>query len=170
MCHCKTMSWGMLVLRLVVGGIFIYHGYGKLFATPGLEGFAGFLGSLSVPAAGVFTWMVALNEFVGGIAILLGVFTRIFGTTLAAQMLVAYFLMRGNSLQADEFHILLVAASLAITLVGPGRFSLNKYMGKKNSKGAMPTGPADDIATGRAYTSPLSNPNLYKPIQKHTAQ
>lgn len=43
----------------------------------GIEGFTGFLSMLGVPAPGVFAWVVAFVEFVGGLALLVGAFTRV---------------------------------------------------------------------------------------------
>ena len=73
----KHSNYGTLILRVIVGLVFIVHGYLKL---AGLEGTGGFLSSLGVPAAGLFAIIVALVEFLGGIALVVGLFTRYLGS------------------------------------------------------------------------------------------
>jgi putative oxidoreductase len=53
---------GLLIIRLMLGVIFIYHGAPKLFG--GLEGFAGYLGTLGVPMPSVSAFLAAMAEFV----------------------------------------------------------------------------------------------------------
>src|SRR3954452_892823 len=69
-------GWGLTVLRIVVGIVFLVHGGQKLFLM-GFGGVASFLGSLGVPAPGVFAVIVTLAELLGGLALILGLFTRI---------------------------------------------------------------------------------------------
>jgi putative oxidoreductase len=68
-------SWGLPVLRLVVGSVFVVHGAQTLFQV-GLGGVAGMFGSLHIPRPLVSAVVVVLVEFVDGIALLLGLFTR----------------------------------------------------------------------------------------------
>lgn len=136
-CGGKCVDCGLLVLRIVAAVIFVYHGYGKLFGgTPGIEGFTGFLGSLGVPAAGMFAWIIALLEFFGGIALLLGVLVPYVAGLLAVEMLVAFFLAGGASLPKGDLELALFGIALALALGGGGAYALMK--GKSKDGGAPP--------------------------------
>ena len=62
---------GLLVMRVMLAVVFMYHGAPKLFG--GLEGFAGYLGSMGVPAPKVAAFLAALSEFGGGLVLLAGI-------------------------------------------------------------------------------------------------
>lgn len=127
------MSYALLILRLALGTIMVAHGAQKLlgwFGGPGPEGFLGFMGSLGIPAA--IGWLAIVAEFFGGIAVLLGAFARAGALMFAVNMLVAMlvvhapngFFMGGEGGGGIEFTLMLFAASLAIVIAGPGRYSL----------------------------------------------
>ena len=65
----------LLLSRVLLGVILIAHGWDK-FQITGLEGVSGFFASLGIPAAGVVAPLVGAIELIGGIMIILGVFTR----------------------------------------------------------------------------------------------
>lgn len=119
-----------MLLRVVVGAIFIYHGYGKLFgAMPGMEMFTGMVGKLGFPLPGLFAYAAALTEFLGGIAMLLGVFTNIVGWLLAIVMLVAFGMVKKFGIPAGEIDLTLLVMSVSLALMGPGKYSLMSKMG-----------------------------------------
>ena len=78
---------GIAVLRVILGVIFAYHGFGKLFG--GIEGTAGMFGSLGIPMPLASAWLVGLVEFVGGLALIAGVGARFAAALLIPTMLVA---------------------------------------------------------------------------------
>lgn len=115
--------WGPLPLRLAVGTVFLVHGAQKLFVT-GLGGLAETLGRLGVPAPAVAAGVVGLVEFAGGLALILGLFTRWAAALLAINMAVAilkvhlpagFLLPRGY-----EFALTLLGGALALVLLGAG--------------------------------------------------
>jgi putative oxidoreductase len=116
---------GLLLLRLVVGVVFLYHGVAKL-ADP--AAFAGFLERLGVFLPTVAAWGVALVESIGGLALMVGLLTRIAGLLLAINMTVAIILVHSHAFNVQEggmeFALTLGIASLALVLTGPGRFSI----------------------------------------------
>lgn len=128
----KCADWGLFLLRLVLGVAFVYHGYGKLFGqTPGMEAFTGMVANIGFPAPMFFAYVAALIEFLGGIALLVGVHTKHAGYLLSLVMLVAIggamrfgFGPMGFSWLSIELPVMLLAMSLAVAWLGPGSMVL----------------------------------------------
>lgn len=115
----------LLVMRLVLGAIMIAHGYSKVFG--GFHGHEQFVVSLGLPA-----WMAYLSagtEFFGGIAIVLGVFTRFFSLAVVIEMAVAIWKVHfKNGLKGPagcEFPLALAAIALALMCYGGGAWGFN---------------------------------------------
>src|SRR5258708_27025011 len=85
-------SWGITLLRVVVGVVFLMHGGQKFFM--GFHNVAGFLASLRIPAPQAAAIALTLLEFFGGIALVLGLFTRFVAFLLAFDMAVSRVLRR----------------------------------------------------------------------------
>jgi len=137
-CNCagKWGSFAPLVLRLVVGTIFIVHGYQKL---TGLEGYTGYLTSLGVPLAGLFAVIVMIVEFFGGILLVLGFFTHWVAKLQAIEMIVVIPLVHLgngflNSNMGYEFPLLILAASISLMITGAGEWSLDHKMHSKREE------------------------------------
>lgn len=117
----------MMGLRAAVGTVFIVHGAGKFN-----PGFAFALENWGIPTA--MQVPVALGELVPGILLLIGVLTRFSSGLLTIYMLGAIFLVKGaQAFTGDggtEFDIVLLAAALVVALMGPGRISLAKAIGR----------------------------------------
>lgn len=128
----RAASAGLLVLRLFLGLGLMAHGYQKFFLF-GINGFAGFLGSLGAPAPVPAAWLSASTELVGGLLIALGLFTRLAAVPLAINMLVAaliahsgYFIT--NTPPGREYALNLAAAFVALALTGAGRYSIDNRL------------------------------------------
>ncbi len=118
----KKAQWGLLALRLAAGIVFVYHGWLKL---GNMETTVMFFNSLGLPVAGFFAWLVALVEFVGGIALILGVFTSMVAVILAINMIVALLLAHTKMpYQSAELPIMLLASMLALKALGAGKWAL----------------------------------------------
>ncbi len=129
--NAKCLDWALLVLRIVAGVIFVMHGYGKLFGdAPGMSAFTGMVTGMGFPLPGLFAYAAALTEFLGGLALILGVFTRYASVLLGVVMLVAFAGVKKFSLPAGDVDLALFAMVLAIYLAGSGRCTVQKYMGK----------------------------------------
>ena len=116
---------GMFILRVVVGIVFIAHGWQKI---GNIEGVIGFFDSLGF--APFLAYVVAYAEFLGGIAILLGIYSRLAGYLLAVVMLVAIFKVKlsGGLLGGYELDLVLLASLLAISWNGAGPYSVSGKM------------------------------------------
>jgi putative oxidoreductase len=133
----RCASYAPLALRIVVGVIFLMHGAQKLFGAFGGGGIAGtaqFFEQAGI-APGVFwAWVAGLVEFFGGLALLLGAWTRYAALLLAAQMLVAIFavhLRHGFFLpQGFEYALALFGASVTLLLGGVGEVALDPYLSR----------------------------------------
>jgi putative oxidoreductase len=128
---------GILILRLWVGAIGIFHGAQKLFGVfggGGMDGFISFLESKSVPFPTLSAYMAGSAEFFGGILIALGIFTRFASFLFAFTMAVAVMTTFNGQFDAREggleFQVLIAAACLAIFFNGPGSLSLQALVAK----------------------------------------
>ena len=124
--------WGIALLRIVVGIVFVMHGQQKLFEM-GVGGVGGFFASLGVPAPQLAAVVVSVLETIGGLALILGVLTRLFGLLLAGDMFVALLLVhRPNGFFAGnggvELVLLLGAAALALAMTGSGALALDNFL------------------------------------------
>jgi len=126
-------SWGLTILRVVVGVVFLMHGWQKLFVMH-VSGVGGFLGHLGVPAPALAAWVLTLVEFLGGAALILGLFARWAAWLLAIDMVMAMLLVHfknGFFYPGVEFALTLLAANLALALTGPGAVSVDGMLAKK---------------------------------------
>ena len=125
----RFAKWGMLPLRIAVGLVFLMHGAQKLFVF-GLDGTADIMGKLGLPLPALCAAIVIAVELLGGLAILLGVFTRLAGALLAFEMVVAIIVARLHggffAPYGYEFELTLLAACLTFASTGPGRVSLEE--------------------------------------------
>lgn len=127
------------ILRVVTGFLFAAHGWQKFneFTIPGTQ--AAFV-QMGVPAANLVAPVIATLELVGGVALILGVLTRVFAVLLALDMLGALFLVHATAgifaaAGGYELVLILAAAALAVALVGAGRVSVDKALfGHRGSK------------------------------------
>src|SRR3989338_7866258 len=129
-CACGH-DLAVIPLRLAAALIFILHGWGKLTGGgigPGMEAFTGLLTSLQVPFPAFMAWVVAVVEFGGGIAVLLGIFTRAAAVLLAVNIAVGYLLVKSKMpITLGEIDISLFAISLALVGLGAGKYSIEGW-------------------------------------------
>ncbi len=116
-------DYSLFVLRLFVGGVFITHGALKLFG--GLKGFAGFLQQQGVPQPDIMAPLVAAVEFLGGVAIILGLGTRTAALFLTGVMIVAMLTvtLKVGFVGGYDINLALLGGLLALLLAGPGKIA-----------------------------------------------
>ena len=133
-------SVGLLALRLVVGPAMALHGWPKIQQPFGWMG-----PDAAVP--GVLQFLAALAEFGGGIALVLGLLTRVASLGIAATMAVAAgmvhiaagdpFVARGGG-RSWELAAVYLACAVLLLLAGPGRLSLDaRLFGRSGAPGTV---------------------------------
>lgn len=126
----------LLIIRIVAGIVFAMHGWGKLTGNPSLEMFGGMVGGLGFPMPMFFAWVVALTEFLGGIALILGIFVRPAAVLLSIVMLVAFGMVKKFAFPAADIDFTLLGVSIALAMTGPGHWSIaHKMIGKDCCQG-----------------------------------
>ena len=134
----------LAVLRATTGTIFLAHGAQKLFVF-GFAGVTGAFGQMGVPLPQIAGPATALLEFFGGLALIVGLLTRLSALGLAITMLGAIGLVHvGNGFfnpTGVEFPLALVGATIALAINGAGRFSLDALIGRRGN--AVPAAAAE---------------------------
>ncbi len=131
--HFHSPKLGLFVIRLVAGAIFINHGVMKL---SNMEGTIAFFASLGFGA--FLAWAVAIIEVAGGISLILGLWTKVFGALLAAVMFVAIIKVKlAAGFAKTELELILLAISVAVIFSGCGRYGICGWKHKdcSNCKG-----------------------------------
>ncbi len=132
----QGQAWGITILRVVLGIVFVMHGGQKLFIY-GFSGVAGLMGRVGIPLPLLSAVVVTAVEFLGGAALLLGLLTRWAAALLAINMLVAmvvvhlragFFLPNGF-----EYTLTLLAANIALALTGPGEAAVDTALKKRQA-------------------------------------
>ena len=130
----RHLDTALTVLRVVLGLVFIMHGGQKLFVY-GFAGVSGSFAQMGIPAAGFFGPFVSLVEFFGGIALVLGLLTRLAALGLAATMVVAILTVHLKAgffnPNGVEFPLSLLASAITLAITGAGAFSLDALIGKR---------------------------------------
>jgi len=122
------MTYGPLIVRVVLGTLFIINGWPKLI---NLEQTQGYFSMMGIPAE--LALLIGLLEVVGGLFLILGLLTRIVALLFAIEMISAFIiantsnviiLPEGYELGLLSIPIVFMAISISLMLTGPGRISL----------------------------------------------
>lgn len=121
---------GSVILRIVLGITFFIHGLDKFQA--GIGNIAGYFDSLGIP--GFLAYIVAFIELIGGIALILGIGTKIVSVLIAIIMLGAIFTAKLSLgfLDGYELDIALLAISIYLILADRTPFSLDHQIATRN--------------------------------------
>jgi len=134
MSNGSNQSWGITVLRIVVGIVFLAHGAQKVF-TFGHHGVTGMLGSMGIPLPSVISVVLMAVEFLGGAALVLGLLTRWAAALNGFDMVVAILAVHLKNgffnPMGFEYPLTLLAACIALTVIGPGAGSVDGALAKR---------------------------------------
>src|SRR3954452_14694535 len=131
------MDLALLILRVVVGALFIGHGAQKLFGVwggHGLAGTAGFFEAIGLKPGRIHAPAAGGAELVGGTLVLLGLLTPIGSALIIAVMVAAALTVHlTNGLWATEngieLNLVYAATAVALAGVGAGEISLDNALG-----------------------------------------
>ncbi|WJH24493.1 DoxX family protein [Pseudarthrobacter defluvii] len=135
----RLTTTALTALRLILGFLFAAHGWQK-FNDWTIAGTQASFAKMGVPAADVMAPAIAVLELAGGIALILGVLTRVVAALLVLDMLGALFLVHAPAgiFAANggyELVLLLAAAAFALALTGAGRLSVDRALfGRRKSR------------------------------------
>ena len=131
----------LLAVRLYWGYQFVQAGWGHLHSLPK---FASYLASLNIPLSGLNAPFIGILEFVGGILLMFGLFSRPIAFLLTCDMLVAFWkgepdaffsffsdLTAGTSKFVDATAYTFLFAALMILIFGAGLYSLDTLIAKR---------------------------------------
>ena len=124
----QRLVLGLTILRVIVGIIFIAHGAQKLFVF-GLGGVTQGFTQFGVPLPALTAPLVTFVELLAGIALVLGLFTRIAAILLAIDMVGAIlFVHAKNGLflpTGFEYALILLTVFVTIAMSGPGAYAID---------------------------------------------
>lgn len=129
----KFTPYAIALLRIVAAYLFLLHGTAKFFEFPmSMTG-----GNGSVPLFSLYG-AAGILEVVGGVLLLLGLFTRPTAFILSGQMAVAYFLIHAKAedilfplINNGELALLYSVVFFLMVFIGSGAFALDNKLGKK---------------------------------------
>jgi putative oxidoreductase len=118
-----VQKWGVTIVRVVTGLVFLLHGGQKVFYN-GLHPTAAAFGKMGIPLPGIAGPLVALVELIGGLCLILGVYTRWAAILLALDMLGAIVFVHGRNgfflPRGFEYPLVLLAVNVMLALTGGG--------------------------------------------------
>jgi putative oxidoreductase len=118
-----------LLLRLIFGGFFMYHGYSKFVAFNQIAPM--FPDMIGIGSKITFI-LVILAELGGGLMIVLGYYTRLFVLPILAVMIGAFFVAHAKDpFQTKELAFSLLCLCLPVFLLGSGKYSADKIMKRR---------------------------------------
>lgn len=131
----ESFDAGMLLLRLVLGGVIVLHGANKIGGPGGLEGTARWFGGIGLRRSTFQARMAAGTEVLCGAALAAGVATPVACAAVVGLMVVAivtvhgrngFFIFRPGG--GWEYCFVLAAAAIATAVLGPGSVSVDAVL------------------------------------------
>jgi putative oxidoreductase len=129
--YCNNIDLGLLLLRIAVGGLMLFHGVNKL--VNGISGIEGMLTGMGVP--GFLAYLVIVAEFLAAILIILGIWTRAAAFVMLGNMVVAILMAHSTHIftldpntggWAIELPMFYLLTSAALCLTGGGKYAVTR--------------------------------------------
>jgi putative oxidoreductase len=154
------MGVGRVIVRVVIGGLFIGHGTQKLagwFDGPGLDGTEAMMSSLELAPARKNALASAVTETAGGALLVAGLATPAAAAGLIGSMITAIRTVHGKngpwvSNRGWEYNVVLIASLVGLVEAGPGAASLDAALGRVKSGPAWALG---SLAAGAAASAAI---------------
>jgi len=124
---------GLLIIRIMVGIVFLYYGSQKLFGLfggHGIKGTGGWFESIGVKPGIPTAFLSGLGEFVNGILMILGLFLPVAAVIITIIMAGAIVKVHGSKGFAAggggfEYNLMLIVVAIGLALIGPGAFAIS---------------------------------------------
>lgn len=130
----------LFIIRVAVGLIFMAHGIHKLQTPLGVQTLSTGLDGMGFPMPLFWAWLVVVVEAIGGLFLVLGIFTRISALLIAIIMAVAIikvkwvgFITLPGKGSGMDYPLSFLVSMLAVFFQGPGRYSIEGKFGKELS-------------------------------------
>lgn len=120
----------MALLRITLGLIFVLHGYRAFHG--GARSMAAHIARIGFPAefSATLAWYLIIMHIVGGVLLIVGFWTRLAAALQLPIMLSAVVMVHWRQgFDHVEFPLLVLIATLAIALMGPGTLAIDKAAG-----------------------------------------
>jgi putative oxidoreductase len=119
-------AWGITVVRVMMGLLFAVHGYQKV--SNGFGAVAASFAKMGIPAPQVIGPSIAGLEFIGGICLIVGLLTRLFGLLFSCEMVVTTLLIQlpTRGWNGSDLDRMLLVSGLLLLLAGPGRLAIDQ--------------------------------------------
>lgn len=130
------LDLGLLLIRLVIGVLFIGHGAQKLFGWfggYGLKGTGGWMESLGLKPGVTMALLAGLAELVGGLFFAAGFLTPLAALLIAATMIMAIVKVHGanglwSTANGYEYNLTLLVVAIGVALTGPGAYAIDAFI------------------------------------------
>jgi putative oxidoreductase len=128
----SSLSLGLLLLRVVVGVVFLAHGINHIYGGGKIEGTGRWFDSLGMKPGIVHAWFASITEVGSGALLVLGLFTPLAGAGMVGVMLVAwitnhmkngFFIFRPG--EGYEYVMTLTVLGVVLGTLGPGQWSID---------------------------------------------
>lgn len=130
----RLEAWGIALVRIVAGAVFVIHGGQKLFYY-GIPRVMKYFGTVGVPAPELVAPIVTAIELLGGLALVLGFGTRLAALFLAMDMIGVILTVKLSggffAPSGFEYELTLLFACIALIMAGPGAASLRAVIRKR---------------------------------------
>jgi len=124
---------GLAFIRIITGGFLIYHGC-EMFDTPSMNEYFKWNMFRDSAFAKSFVYGGKVAEFLGGILLVLGLFTRIACIIVICTLgYIAFFVGHGKIWYEDQYPFLFVVIGFIFIFTGPGAFSLDNAIFKNKN-------------------------------------
>ena len=125
-------SFGYLLVRLLVGVILAISGYNKVFVM-GMDGASAFFEKIGIPLAMLAGPVVSLLELIGGLLLIVGLFTRYVAVLFFIEFIVAAWakwLPMNQGYAGARLDMLILVSALLFATNGAGSISVDAKLGR----------------------------------------